>query len=395
MKEKIIVLGSTGSIGRQCLDILKYSFDYELVGVSLNSHYEVLEPYLNYFDSLRYVAICDKKKADEFKKLHPSYTVISGEGCNLEILKKNPEATVFNSLIGNIGLRPSLLALRHNQDLLLSNKESLVIGSSLIRKELANSKGHLYPVDSEHVGLAKILAQLKKEKVSKSQINRLIVTASGGALRDVKIDDLKKVTPKKVLNHPTWAMGPKITVDSATLVNKGYEVIEASVLFDFPIEKVAAVICRESLVHALVQYQDDKYLYEYSPCDMKVAISYALSKGKQEIHHNNQEDIERVKKLHFNKIDASFYPLFKLTINTYMKYGNAGMIYYNAVDTLAVNSFLKGEIPFDYIRESLMFTFEEMPSLPTLTEDNLPDIEKAAQEFASQVLIKVSLLLVR
>jgi 1-deoxy-D-xylulose-5-phosphate reductoisomerase len=398
MREPIIVLGATGSIGKQCLDILKYSFDYALIGVSLNSHYEVLEPYLGYFDQLKYVAITDQKKANEFHLLHPDFIVLSGDDANLEILRRNKNANVFNSLIGNVGLRPALLALRQNQDLLLSNKESLVIGSSLIKKELEHSSSHLYPVDSEHVGLAKTLNELKKEKIPTKDIDELIVTASGGALRDLPKDEIDSVTPERVLHHPTWLMGPKITVDSATLVNKGYEVIEASVLFDFPVDQVKAVICRESLVHALVKYQKNKktsYLYEYSPCDMKVSIAYALSKGKLGIHQNTPEDKKQVEKLHFEKIDPDFYPLFPLTIKTFKVFGNVGMIYYNAVDTLAVNSFLKGEIPYSFIRESLRFAFETMPLLPPLTEEGLPEIERQAEKFAEQTLIKVSLLLRR
>lgn len=387
MRQDIVVLGATGSIGTQCLDILTYSSVYRLVGVSFYSRIEKLEPYLLYFDSLRYVGIVNKEAAEEFKRRHPDYTVFTGEEANLEVLKACKEADVFNSLMGNDGLRPSLLALRQNQDLLLSNKESLVIGSSLIKKELASSKSHLYPVDSEHVGLAKLLAEARKENIT--DITKLIVTASGGALRDKKKEDLPYVKPEEVLQHPTWHMGNKITCDSATLVNKGYEVIEASVLFDTPLDKIGAIICRESLVHAELLYKKDGKegkLVEYSPCSMKVAIAYALSKGTLEMHHNSKEDLENIKKLHFQEIDESFYPAFRLTIETYRKYGNVGMIYYNAVDTLAISSFLKGEINYLTLLSSLEYTFSHMPSLPTLEEDKLPAIIKAAQAYAQEVL---------
>jgi 1-deoxy-D-xylulose-5-phosphate reductoisomerase len=398
MREDIIVLGATGSIGRQCLEILRYSDRYRLVGVSLNTRYEILEDYLLYFDGLRKVAITDPEKAKEFQARHPDLTVYSGEEASLTLVKKNPQATVFNSLLGNVGLRPSLLALRQHQDLLLANKESLVIGSSLIQKELRKTHGHLYPVDSEHVGLAKLLSEARRLGIHKDQIRSLTVTASGGSLRDVPKEDLPDVTPEQVLHHPTWAMGPKITCDSATLVNKGYEVIEASVLFGFPLSRVNAIICRESLVHAELTYVSKGHretIVEYSPCDMKVAIAYALSKGKLTVHQNGKEDQKAIGRLHFAPVDETFYPCFRLTIRTYEKYGNAGMIFYNAVDTLAVKKFLAKEIPYSDILTALRYTYECMPALPVLSEKNLPAIEKQAEAFASQVLLRCKLFLRR
>ncbi|MFA6830166.1 MAG: hypothetical protein WCR67_05655 [Bacilli bacterium] len=395
MREKILLLGSTGSIGRQTLDILKYSSDYELVGISLKSRFQNLEDYLFYFDSLKYVAIEDEKSALEFKAVHPSYTVISGKNCSVELIKSvKGEKTVFNALMGNCGLLPSLEAIKEGCDLLLSNKESLVIGSSLIKKALETSQSHLYPVDSEHVALAKLLKEAKRRGITNDQITKLTVTASGGSLRDMDIDQLDYVQPETVLHHPTWNMGNKITVDCATLVNKGYEVIEASVLFDFPLEKVDAIICRESLVHALLTYEKDgkeETIMEYSPCDMKVAISYALSKGELNMHEISSEDEENIKKLHFGKIDNGFYPLFRQTINAFKTLGNAGMIYYNAIDSLAIQQFLDREIPFVYIREALGFAVENIPSME-LTSENLPQIEAEAEKFALQTMIKVSFL---
>lgn len=388
-REPIIVLGATGSIGRQCLDILQFSFDYELVGVSLNSHFENLEPYLFYFDSLKYVAITDIKASEEFKKKHPSYIIFSGENANLELIKACKDANVFNSLIGNCGLLPTLLAIKQNQDIMLSNKESLVIGSSLIKKELQNSTSKIYPVDSEHVALAKLISSLHRKNVENYAISKYIVTASGGALRDVKKEDLKNVTPEQVLKHPTWAMGKKITCDSATLVNKGYEVIEASVLFDIDLEKVGAIICRESLVHARIEYyQDNKEckIDEYSPCSMKVPIAYSLSKGHLSMHKNNMEDEENQKNLHFEDIDYDFYPAFKLTVNTFKKFGNVGMIYFNAVDTLAIDYFLNHKMSYLQLISCLDYTYTHLTSLDELSEDNLNKIILKAEAFAKDVV---------
>lgn len=391
MREDIVVLGATGSIGRQTLDILAFSSVYRLVGVSFSSHFEKLEPYLLYFDSLKYVAIADEEASKAFHKKHPDYVVFSGKDANLALLRQCSEAVVFNSLMGNCGLLPSLLALRQNQDLLLSNKESLVIGSSLIEKEKKTSTSHLYPVDSEHVALAKLLKEAQKEGIS-DKVTKLVVTASGGALRDKKKEDLPFATPQEVLHHPTWAMGKKITCDSATLVNKGYEVIEASVLFSAPLSKVGAIICRESLVHAELLYNEngkEKKLLEYSPCSMKVAIAYALSKGTLEMHHNSNEDLEAISRLHFAPIDPSFYPAFLLTVRTFEKYGNVGMIYYNAVDTKAIDAFLEGHISYLQLNQALEYTFSHMPSLPLLEENHVGEIIEAAERFASEVVRKI------
>lgn len=393
MREKIILLGATGSIGTQCLDILQYSFDYELIGVSLNSRFEKLEPYLIYFDSLKYVAIVNHDAAREFHKKHPDYVVLEGENSSVELVKICKEANVFNSIIGNCGLLPTLQAIRQNQDIMLSNKESLVIGSSLIKEEMKKSTSNLYPVDSEHVALAKLIHESEFEGISKNNITKYIVTASGGALRDLKKEDLEYVTPQMVLKHPTWAMGSKITCDSSTLVNKGYEVIEASVLFDAPLSKVGAIICRESLVHARLHYLKDNkecMIEEYSPCSMKVPIAYSLSKGQLEMHHNNNEDLENISKLHFETIDEDFYPAFTYTIQTFEKYGNVGMIYFNAVDTLAIDYFLKGNISYLQLIESLRYTYIHLDNLPILSEDNLNLIINDANRYAYDLLSKLT-----
>lgn len=389
MAERIVLLGATGSIGRQTLDLLKYSWDYELVGLSLRSRHSLLEPYLPYFPSLRFVAIEDAKAAEEFRLLHPTLEVLSGKDCSLLLLEKVRQGTVFNALMGMSGLLPSLAAIEQGRDLLLSNKESLVIGSSLIFEKLRSSPSRLYPVDSEHVALAKLLDELKRRDIPKSDILELIVTASGGALRDRRKEELSFVTPKDVLSHPTWSMGKKITVDSATMVNKGYEAIEASVLFDFPLSQVSAVICRESLVHALVRYREEgreRFLYEYSPVDMKVAISYALSKGRTKWHRPDKEDERNVSKLHFQKLDTAFYPLFETTRKTFLRYGNLGMLLYDAVDSRAIELFLRGELSYLSIEKALRSVPQGMAEPPKWSMENLEAAQKWARRTAESIV---------
>ena len=393
MAEKLLLLGATGSIGRQTLDLLKYSSDYDLVGLSFRSRWELLEPYLLYFPSLRFVAIEDEESAAAFHARHPSYVLLTGKDCSLALMERAPAETVFNALMGTCGLLPSLLAIEKGEDLLLSNKESLVLGSSLIAKARRSSPSRLYPVDSEHVALAKLLAELERRKIPRQDILELVVTASGGALRDWKREDLAKATPADVLRHPTWSMGRKITVDSATMVNKGYEAIEASVLFDFPLSKVSALICRESLVHALVRYREgeqERWIYEYSPVDMKVAIGYALSKGRTRWHENSAEDEEAVSRLHFERLDSSRYPLFGWTKEVFLRYGNPGMLLYDAVDSLAIERFLQQRITYLGIEEALLQVPKKLTLPPQgLVRDELAKAQEAARRRAAEIVDEI------
>lgn len=383
----IIVLGASGSIGLQTLDLLKYSYDYSLIGITFYSNYEKIEEYLPYFSNLKYIGIIDNKKANEFKNKYQSYEIISGCDANIKLLEKT-NCDVFNSILGNSGLLPSLYTLNHNRDLLLSNKESLVIGSSLIKQALKNSKGKIYPVDSEHVALAKLLFDIKKQKINKTDILNYVITASGGALRDYDKKDLNNIKPVIVLNHPTWNMGNKITVDSSTLINKAFEVIEASILFKLPLNKIKPIICYESLVHAMIEFKDKTNIKEYSPVDMKVSIAYALSKGKLSTHQINKDDEKRINELHFKEIDYSFYPCFKLAINMYKKYHDIGMLYFNALDTLLVNAFINNQIKYTDIYKGLKYLYLNFDIKDNLTIDNISLIEEKANIYAKKIIDK-------
>ncbi len=361
----IAVFGATGSIGTQTLDLLKYSFQYRLKAVSFNSRYEVLESYLPYFDSLSYVSVSDEEKGKEFEERHKAYKVFKGDHAPLELFDHlSDDAVILNAFSGNKGLEVTLEAIRRNHILLLANKESLIIGSDLIKEALKTSSSVIYPIDSEHVALAKLLKELELRNIPRNNIKKLYVTASGGALRNTPLDQLDFVRPEDVLSHPTWNMGSKITVDSATMVNKGYEVIEASVLFDFPIEKIGACICESSLIHALIVFENEKgeeeVIYELSPADMKISIEYALSLGKTGMHRVNEDEKDKYKlKDMLKKIDLNRYPLFENTIRMNNMYGNFGMKFYNLLDTVAVNSFLNGYIPY----KGIISLLTEAPSL--------------------------------
>lgn len=390
MKKKIVVLGATGSIGKQTLDLLRYNNDYELVGVSFNSNISKIEDELLYFPTLKTIAIADNKKALEFKKNHIAYDVITSDDVNVKLIDLFKDAIIVNALMGNVGLFSTLKAIENNQILLLSNKESLVIGSKLIKESLKTSKTKIYPIDSEHVALAKLLAKLKEERIKKKDIKKLIVTASGGALRHYplsKIDDVKK---EEVLHHPTWNMSNKITIDSATLINKAYEVIEASILFDFPLKKVGAIVCEESLIHAEVIYLKDgkeEKIVELSPCDMKVAINYALSFGKEKMHHIWDGDKKILSSLHIYDVDNKRYPLFEYALFIYVKYKNIGMLVFNHLDSSLIDEYLKDNITFKDIEKGLKLLPSYLDKLDIeLNATNLKEIEKEATKISSSII---------
>lgn len=396
MAKQIIVLGATGDIGKQALEILRFNYDYELVGVAFKSNYSLLEDELFYFDRLKFVAISKKEAADEFILRHPSFSeaVFTGADAIEELLSTYPKATVLNAISGNDGILPTLLALKNNQDLLLANKESYVVGSSLMKERLKNYTGSIYPIDSEHVGLYKCLAEANRLK---EKPIHLLITASGGALRDIPLDELPKQKKEDVLKHPTWKMSNKITVDCATLVNKGYEMIEASEMFSYPLEYITAKICRDSLIHAGVCAKNEKtnekhYYYEYSPCSMKNAIAFSLSKGKKKIHQRDSDEGERLREeiRMLEAIDEKRYPLFYLTLSSFSKYGNEGMFYYNAVDTKAIQAFLNDDISYYEIKDALEYVYSHMPKLEKLNEENLNEYISNSEKYASELLNKRS-----
>lgn len=398
MAKQIIVLGATGDIGSQALELLRYSFDYELVGVAFKSNYFAFEKNLPYFDKLNRIVIENKEAADEFISRHSAFAknVFSGEDAIERLLSYYPKATILNAISGNDGIIPTLLALENDQDLLLANKESYVVGSSLMKEKMKTYKGHVYPIDSEHVGLSKCLRFVSKH-YKDNEFRRMTITASGGALRDLPLEKVAEAKKEDVLKHPTWKMSNKITVDCATLVNKGYEVIEASEMFSVPVDMIEAVICRDSLVHAGVYFTDWKKgerlaCYEYSPCDMKVAIAFALSKGKLGVHICNIDEYEDVNRhvKEFVPIDKKRYPLFYLTKKCFAKYGNEGMFYYNAVDTKAIEAFLSNEIMFFEIQKALEYVVDHMPRLEKLSENNLKKFISSSEIYATKLLNKKS-----
>ena len=346
----ICLLGASGSIGKQTLDVIqKNKNDFKLVAFSVGKRTRCINGILKKHPECKYVYIRDHRTAKYYQKHYKSLTFYSElDGFAPLITKSNPDMVV-NALVGFAGLKPSLITLEQNRILALANKESLVVGGELVNKLLDEGHGKLFPIDSEHAAISKCL------KVDNENVKRLILTASGGAFRDLTREQLKNVKPEDALKHPTWKMGPKITIDCATMINKAFEIIEAHYLFRYPADKIDVIIHKESRVHSMVQYQNGLYRMDISKPDMRNPIKYALYQTETPFDTYVTDDYTKIKKLNFYEISATRYPLYKWGEFVIKHQGTYGAVL-NASSEIAVNAFLKGEISFLMI-EDIVNTF--------------------------------------
>jgi 1-deoxy-D-xylulose-5-phosphate reductoisomerase len=332
---RVAILGSTGSIGRQALDVIRgHPERFEVVGLSAWNNSDLLAQQVAEFRP-RYVSA---GRPDELQRLLGE---IAPPVCALEDIACAPEADiVLSAVVGKEGLKPAIQALRSGKTVALANKEAMVMAGSLLKTAARQGGGTLRPVDSEHSAIWQCLAG-----EDPGSVRRLVLTASGGALRDLSLDELEGVTPQRALAHPTWSMGRKITIDSATLFNKGLEVIEAHLLFDIPYERIDVLMHRESIVHSLVEMVDGSFKAQLSWPDMRQPIQYALSYPERLDLEIKQVDLAAMRQLNFGELDMQRYPC----LQTARDAGARGITYPAAVaaaDEEAVGAFLDGRIGF-------------------------------------------------
>src|SRR5574344_2910018 len=293
---KVILLGASGNIGSQSLDLFQADkTSFELVGISVGHHVEKIEGILTQFPTIKAICVQEPADAESLQKAHGSLKIYWGDDGLVSLIQETDCDLVENALVGFSGLVPSLTALRTKKIRCLANKESLVVGGELIERLLAQGQGKLYPIDSEHVALAKCLSKVKREDVE-----RLIITASGGAFRKLSRNELTNVTPEMALQHPTWKMGAKITIDSATMMNKGFEIIEAHYLFGYGLEDIEVLMHDESQVHSLVKLEDDSFLADISHPDMRLPITYALFEGQTKFECARIKSLKQLDNYHFH-----------------------------------------------------------------------------------------------
>ena len=338
---KLILLGASGSIGSQTLDIIDKNLDrFDLVAFSVGKKTKIIEPLIKKYPHIKDIYLIDDEEASSFKKKYPHINFYSGEDGLRKICENVDYDMCVDSLVGFSGMEPAIIALKRNKILCLANKEALVSGGTLINKLLSEGKGKLYPIDSEHVAFAKCLA-----KVDKKDIKMLHITASGGALRHMPLEQLKDATPEDALKHPTWNMGAKITIDCATMMNKGFEIIEAYYLFNYLPDKVHILMHDESLVHSALELNDGSYVLDYGKPDMHGPIEYALMESKIDYELKHVNSLAELKECHFREYDPTRYPLCELAKKCLFE-GASKMIALNAANEVAVNRFLNHEIKY-------------------------------------------------
>jgi 1-deoxy-D-xylulose-5-phosphate reductoisomerase len=372
---RVLIVGSTGSIGTQALDVIERSGDLEVVGLAALSSWEQLLEQATRF-GVEPIALADPDAAARAAE-HSGRTVLSGPEGLVELITEGDCDLVLNALVGSAGLGPTVAALGEGIDLALANKESLVVGGELVTALAEATGAQLIPVDSEHSALAQLIAGERP-----GTVDRLVLTASGGPFRGrTGLDD---VTREEALAHPTWDMGGKITIDSATLMNKGLELIEAHHLFGVPYERIDVVVHPQSIVHAFVQLNDGASLAHLGYPDMQVPISYAL-------HHPDRADVPvprldlvELGALTFEAPDTETFGCLRLAREAAAAGGTAPCVL-NAANEVAVHAFLRGELSFTGIARVIESTLAELPARSVRGFSDLYAADNEAREVARGV----------
>ena len=352
MSKKIAVLGASGSVGRQALDVAR-ARSYQVELLCANRDAPALEGMCREFMP-RYAVMADESCARDLstRLSDTGVKVLSGEDGITEAIHSLDNTTVVNAILGEAGLKPTLATIESGNRLALANKESLVIAGEIVMKAASEKGVEIIPVDSEHSAIFQSLKAGRPE-----EIKRLILTASGGPFYGKSREELRRVTLSDTLRHPTWKMGKKITVDSATLMNKGFEVIEAAHLFSVDVEKIKVLIHRESIVHSAVEYIDNSIIAELSVPDMRSCVQYAVDYPNRARAVINELDLASLCKLTFGEPDESAFPLLALAKRA-IGLGGAIPAILNAADEIAVDAFLNEKISFTRIFEVVEETVE-------------------------------------
>ena len=353
MKKKITILGSTGSIGVNALNVIN-NLDIDVIGLSANTNSKLLIEQAKKFQP-KSVSIVDEDAyfivKDALK--NTSIDVLCGKNGLLEISSRDDVDLVLNALVGSSGMLPTVYAIRAGADIALSNKESLVMAGKIIERERKKANVNIFPVDSEHSAIWQCLVGESKEEVK-----RLILTGSGGPFREKKISTFKDIKPEDALKHPNWEMGKKITIDSASMMNKGLEVIEAVWLFEMDSQKVDIVVHPQSIIHSMVEFDDTSVKAQLGLPDMKIPIQYALSYPNHIKTNWEPLDLVKIKSLSFENANDERFPCIKLAYESLARGGTSSSVL-NVANEQAVYRFLNKEIGF-----------MEIPKLIEIAMDN-------------------------
>ncbi|MGP7817472.1 1-deoxy-D-xylulose-5-phosphate reductoisomerase [Niallia sp. 01092] len=342
----ISLLGATGSIGTQTLDVIKTNPEhFQLVAFSSGKNIELTKKIITEFQP-SLVSVADKKDCDMLKQAFPRISFTYGQEGLVEVSVYHKADILVNAVLGSVGLLPTLQAIEAKKKIAIANKETLVTAGHLVMDAAKKNNVAILPVDSEHSAIYQCL-QGENEK----NIERLIVTASGGSFRDLTRADLKHVTLEDALKHPNWSMGAKITIDSATMMNKGLEVIEAHWLFSLPYDKIDVLLHKESMIHSMVEFHDSSVMAQLGSPDMRVPIQYALTfPDRLPLRTAQRLDLASIGKLHFQTMDLERFRCLAFAYEAGRLGGTVPTVL-NAANEIAVAKFLAGEISFLQIEE--------------------------------------------
>lgn len=380
--KKIILLGATGSIGQQTLDVIRANPDsFRLVAMSFGENIKLGLKAVHEFKP-ELVAVKNREIYDQIRLNIPSNCQLTyGHDGLCETAAYHKGEIVVNAVIGSVGLIPTLKAIEAKKTVALANKETLVTAGQIVTDYARKHNVQILPVDSEHSAIFQCLNGEKKESVE-----RLILTASGGSFRDKSRNELKHVTVKEALNHPNWSMGAKITIDSATMMNKGLEVIEAHWLFSVSYDQIDVLLHKESVIHSMVEFHDGSIIAQLGTPDMKIPIQYALTyPNRIPSYESERLDLTKYGQLHFEKIDFDRYRCLKFAFDS-GKIGGTMPAVLNAANEVAVNAFLEDKIPFLKIEELVERALEEHAPLFNPTLEDIQEADGRTRQFVQSLI---------
>jgi 1-deoxy-D-xylulose-5-phosphate reductoisomerase len=382
--KRLLILGSTGSIGTQALDVVARAGDaFEIVGLSAGTAHEALIAQAR-AAGVRRVALSDPNAAARAAETWTDGEVLAGPEGLVELVARSDADLVLNAIVGSAGLGPTIVALTEGIDLALANKESLVVGGELVTALAEATGAQVIPVDSEHSALYQLIG-MERGAHPPDTIEKLVLTASGGPFRGRRREDLEAVTVEEALQHPTWAMGGKITVDCATLMNKGLEVIEAHHLFGTPYERIDVVVHPQSIVHALVTMCDGAALAHLGHPDMRVPIAYALHHPERVDVPVRTLDLAELGALTFEPPDEDAFPCLRLAREAAVA-GGTGPCVLNAANEVAVHAFLGGRLGFMGIPAVVESTLERVGAAAVHSFDSLYEADAHARAVAGELV---------
>ena len=378
--KKISILGSTGSIGTQTIDIVRLNSDVEVVGLSAHKNIDLLEKQIREFKP-QVASIWEEDDAkllkDRVKDI--DVRIVFGMEGLIEVACINEADIIVTAVVGMIGIQPTIAAIKAKKNIALANKETLVCAGHIIMPLAREMNINIYPVDSEHSAIFQCLDK-------NNPVKKILLTASGGPFRGFTKEELKKVTLEDALKHPNWSMGKKITIDSATMINKGLEIIEASHLFDMDIDDIEVVIQKESIIHSMVEFKDNGIIAQLGTPDMKLPISYALFYPERRYISDTRVDFNALSTLNFSKPDPEVFEGLKMAISAGKRGGSAPTVL-NAANEWAVDKFLNNEIKFIDIPYLIGMALDNHEFTKNPSLEDILYLEKWTEEFLERIKI--------